>query len=104
VAYFYQLEARSEDRKEAIDASIMKEAARLAGWPQVQRWNMTLTNAKNAGYLDAAGSGKFKLSSVGENLVAITLPDEGRSGGGQSNSAKKKSNKRSPSKRGKKKV
>lgn len=36
---------------------------------------MTLTNAKNAGYLDAAGDGKYKLSSVGENLVAITLPD-----------------------------
>jgi hypothetical protein len=75
VAYFYQIEARPDDRKETIDADTMKEAARLAGRPQVARWNMTLTNAKNAGYLDAAGSGKFKLSSVGENLVAITLPE-----------------------------
>lgn len=74
VAYYYQFEAKPDQRKEAIDADTMKEAARLAGRPQVERWNMTLTNAKNAGYLDAAGSGKFKLSSVGENLVAITLP------------------------------
>ncbi len=77
VAYFYQFEARPDDRKESIDADVMKEAARLAGRAQVARWNMTLTNAKNAGYLDAAGSGKFKLSSVGENLVAITLPGDG---------------------------
>jgi hypothetical protein len=54
---------------------------------------MTLTNAKNAGYLDSAGSGKFKLSSVGENLVAITLPGDGGPGRGQNNGAKKKSKK-----------
>jgi len=75
VAYFYQFESKLDDRKDVIDSGTMKEAARLAGRPQVVRWNMTLTNAKNAGYLDPAGSGKFKLSSVGENLVAITLPD-----------------------------
>src|ERR1700732_5376084 len=51
VAYFYQFEATLDERKEAIDADIMKEAARLAGRAQVARWNMTLTNAKNAGYL-----------------------------------------------------
>ena len=93
VAYFYQFEARPEDRKEAIDADIMKEAARLAGRAQVERWNMTLTNAKNAGYLDSAGIGKYKLSSVGENLVAITLPGNAAPGGGKSNSVKKSKNK-----------
>jgi len=77
VAYFYQFEAKPEDRKDTIDAATMKEAARLAGRPQVQRWAMTLNNAKNAGYLDSAGTGSFKLSSVGENLVAITLPGGG---------------------------
>lgn len=77
VAYFYQFEAKPEERRDLIDADTMKEAARLAGRAQVQRWNMTLTNAKNAGYLDGGGAGKFKLSSVGENLVAITLPGDG---------------------------
>lgn len=93
VAYFYQFEAKPEDRKEAIDGDVMRDAARLAPWPQRKRWNMTLTNAKNAGYLDAAGSGKFKLSSVGENLVAITLPGEGGPKKSQSGGAKKKSKK-----------
>jgi hypothetical protein len=83
VAYFYQFEARPEDRKDTIDADTMKEAARLAGRPQVQRWAMTLHNAKNAGYLDSAGTGSFKLSSVGENLVAITLPGGGANASGK---------------------
>ena len=77
VAYFYQFEAKPENRKEVVDAETMKEAARLAGWAQVERWSDPLNNAKRAGYLDAAGTGKFKLSSVGENLVAITLPNNG---------------------------
>lgn len=97
VAYFYQLEAKPGEKKETIDADVMKEAARLANWPQVQRWNMTLTNAKNAGYLDAAGTGKFKLSSVGENLVAITLPGNGAAS--QSGKPKKKSSKKSAKKK-----
>ena len=94
VAYFYQFEAKQSDRKEAVDADVMKEAARLAGWPQVKRWAMTLTNAKNAGYLDPAGDGRFKLSSVGENLVAITLPGNGAAGGGNGGGSGKKASKK----------
>lgn len=98
VAYFYQFEAKPNDRRETIDAETMKEAARLAGRPQVARWAMTLTNAKNAGYLDAAGSGKFKLSSVGENLVAITLPGDGTPAKGKSIGSTKRA-KKSPAKK-----
>jgi Transmembrane secretion effector len=35
---------------------------------------MTLTNAKNAGYLNALERGRFKLNPVGHNLVAHKLP------------------------------
>lgn len=103
VAYFYQFEAKPDDRKDAIDADVMKEAARLAGRAQVARWNMTLTNAKNAGYLDAAGNGKFKLSSVGENLVAITLPGNAGPGQGKSNKGSKKPKKKTSKKKNVKK-
>jgi len=98
VAYFYQFEAKPDNRKETIDADIMKEAARLAKRRQIARWNMTLTNAKNAGYLDSVGNGKFKLSSVGENLVAITLPGNGGPGRDKGDSARKKSKKKSSKK------
>jgi hypothetical protein len=101
IAYFFQFKSRLDERKDVIDADIMKEAARLAGRPQVARWNMTLTNAKNAGYLDGAGNGKYKLSSVGENLVAITLPGNGGGSGG-TNGASKKPKKKSSKKIAKK--
>lgn len=82
VAYFYQFEAPAGQRKDSVDAATMKDAARLAVWGQVNNWNMTLHNATRAGYLDKADRGGFKLSSVGENLVAITLPGNGVTNGG----------------------
>jgi hypothetical protein len=106
VAYFYQFEAPPEQRKEFIDVETMKNAARLTGRKQAPQWKFTLQNAKNSGYLDAAGDGKFKLSSVGENLVAISLPGNagvgGASGKGRrrrTNKAPKKSTKKVASKR-----
>lgn len=36
--------------------------------------NVTLANAKNAGYLNALDRGQFKLNAVGHNLVAHRLP------------------------------
>lgn len=83
VAYFYQFRAPPSQRKDAIDAETMKHAARLAGRRQVPNWRFTLLNAANAGFLNAAGGGKYKLSPVGENLVAITLPGNAVAAGGK---------------------
>lgn len=38
--------------------------------------SMTLTNAKNAGYLNALERGQYRLNSVGHNLVAHKLPNK----------------------------
>ena len=40
------------------------------------RHDVTLNNAKNAGYLDAIGEGKYRLNPVGDNLVAHKLPPQ----------------------------
>lgn len=90
VAYFYQFEAGTADRKDTIDANTMKEAARQAKRSQVSDWNMTLHNAKNSGFLDAAARGEFKLNAVGENLVAMTLPGNGTSNVSTAGRTKKK--------------
>ena len=59
----------------------LADAIRLvSGWNQPKRPQMTLFNAKNQGYLDAAGDGKFKINSVGENLVTMTLGGGGEAG------------------------
>jgi hypothetical protein len=36
--------------------------------------NKTLNNAKGLGYLDSPERGQFTINTVGENLVAMTLP------------------------------
>ncbi|MGJ4994158.1 hypothetical protein ACQR0Z_07100 [Bradyrhizobium sp. HKCCYLS3077] len=71
-AYYYQFEAPANERRETISADLLAEAARLATRRRPSRF--ALNNAKNAGYLDSAGHGEFKLNTVGENLVAMTLP------------------------------
>ena len=94
VAYYYRFEAPAEERKEVIGAKDLTDAVRLVGnRRQPTDPNLTLNNAKNSGYLDAAGRGKFRINTVGENLVAMTLPGKdrptpsGRKGG---NTPKKK--------------
>ena len=81
VAYFYRFEAPESERKEIIDGATLTEAARLAGRRRPQKAIFTLNNAKKSGYLDSAGSGQFRINSVGENLVAMALPgnDSGES-------------------------
>ena len=37
----------------------------------------TLNNAKSLGYLDSSSPGEFTINSVGENLIAMTLPGGG---------------------------
>lgn len=74
VAYFYRFEAPEAQRRETIDSDFLLEAARLAGRNRPSNPRFTLNNAKNAGYLDVATTGKYRINSVGENLVAMALP------------------------------
>ncbi len=97
VAYYYQFEAPAGQRRDFIDATTMREAARMAGRKQVKDWSITLSNAMRTGYLDKSERGAFKLNAVGENLVAITLPDNaasGNNGGFKKKRSKKKATKK----------
>jgi hypothetical protein len=96
-AYFYQFEAPEGERKEAINMEDLKNAARLAKRKVPGR--LALNNAKNSGYLDSAGRGLFRLNTVGENLVAITLPEGASGGAGSGGKAKKAQPKRKTKKK-----
>ncbi len=74
VAYYYRFEASPENRKQTIDAKVLQDAARLAGRKRPPKPLKTLNNAKTLGYLDAPSRGQFQINTVGENLVAMTLP------------------------------
>jgi hypothetical protein len=89
VAYYYRFEAPPAQRRETIDGAALQEAARLAGRSRVLNPRFTLNNAKAAGYLDGDASSGFSVNSVGENLVAMTLPGGGERGAPGGRKAKK---------------
>jgi hypothetical protein len=78
VAYYYRFEAPPAERKETINARVVQEAARLVGRKRLTNPKATLNNAKNSGYLDNKERGEFAINTVGENLVVMTLPGDGK--------------------------
>lgn len=74
VAFFHRFEALSDQRKENVNKDDLKEACRLVNRERLKSPLQTLNNARNLGLLDSAGRGLFTINSVGENLVAMTLP------------------------------
>ena len=88
VAYYYHFEAPPELRKESINKEDLVVATREAGRRRQQRPEQVLVNAYHAGFLERTGeSGQYKLNPVGENLVAMTLPET--KGDGAKKSTKK---------------
>lgn len=75
VAYFNRFEA--VEKKETISTDDLLQACRLANYTRPARPGQTLLNAVNAGLLNKADRGTFAINSVGENLVAVTLPGDG---------------------------
>jgi len=75
VAYFHRFEAAPDKRKTEINADDLQEATRLAPRKRFKYPGQTLRNAHNLGLLDKGSQdGFFAINSVGENLVAMTLP------------------------------
>jgi len=77
IAYYYRFEAPENERKEAITSADLQEACRKAKRERFEKPSMTLNNAHKLGLLDKTGErGNFTINSVGENLVAMTLPQQ----------------------------
>jgi hypothetical protein len=79
VAHYYRFVAPPATRKEFITADDLQEACRLTGRNRLSRPAQTLINAHTNGLLDkGANRGEYVISTVGENLVAVTLPGNGQ--------------------------
>lgn len=85
VAYYYAFEAPQAERKDTIGVEEVTDACRKAVFKRPKNISQTLINTLHAGYIDRSGSGRYKINSVGENLVSMALP------GGNSLSAKRSS-------------
>ena len=76
VAHFYRFVAAPATRKEFITAGDLQEACRLTGRNRLPKPGQTLINAHTNGLLDkGANRGEYGISTVGENLVAVSLPE-----------------------------
>lgn len=81
VAYYYHFEAPATERKDSIGKEELIDACRKSDRKRPARPEQVLVNTYAAGLLDKAGSsGKYRLNSVGENLVAMVLPEQDSSG------------------------
>jgi hypothetical protein len=75
-AYYYKFEAPQAERKAVISGDELQEATRKSGRDRFVDPGNTLNNAHKMGLLDkGTDKGTFVLNTVGENLVAMTLPD-----------------------------
>jgi hypothetical protein len=74
-AYYLEHLAPAEQRRAYITADDIKLFFLQADFPLPKAAPATtLVNAKNAGYLDSAARGQYRLNPVGHNLVAHKLP------------------------------
>lgn len=96
VAYYLAELAPPSERKDRITSGDITKYFKQAPFQLPANAKMTLVHSKNAGYLDALGSGEYALNPVGYNLVAHNLPS---TKGAQSTQKKKKKGTSRPSKK-----
>jgi hypothetical protein len=74
VAYYLSELAPEVERKTEVQVEDMVKYFKQASFPLPKKPQFLLVNARNAGYFDTIGSGKYRLNPVGYNLVAHGLP------------------------------
>lgn len=80
VAFYLSELVPEAERKTQVQQEDMVKYFKEAKYPLPKQPRFLLTNAKNSGYFDFLGDGKFRLNAVGYNLVAHNLPREKPSG------------------------
>jgi hypothetical protein len=79
VAYYWRFEAPEPQRKLSLSSDDLQDACRQTGRERFTRPAQTLINAHTQGYMDKGTErGTYVVNTVGENLVAMALPDETR--------------------------
>lgn len=74
VAFYLSELAPEAERKAQVQQEDMVRYFKQAGYPLPKQPRFLLPNAKNSGYFDFRGEGKYCLNAVGYNLVAHNLP------------------------------
>lgn len=92
MSYYLAQLAPANERRDYITVEDIQKYFVQARYPLPGAPSQALIHAKNAGYLDAIEAGKYRLNSVGHNLVAHKMPGDGtapRKSGSKKKAAKK---------------
>lgn len=74
VAYYLSHKAPKGERKQTVSTDDLTTYFKIADFKLPKSPQYTLPNTKNAGYLNSAGGGEYKLNPVGYNLVVHSMP------------------------------
>ena len=75
VAYYYKFEAPEIERKDYITSEDLQDACRRVDRQRLANPGKTIRNAHHTGFMDKGPDrGTYGINTVGENLVAMTLP------------------------------
>jgi hypothetical protein len=77
VAYYLSELAGEGEASKTINTEAVSRYFKQARFPMPRAIGSALTNAAAAGYLENVGRGEYRLSPVGYNLVAHSLPRSG---------------------------
>lgn len=78
VAYYYKFQAPDAERRDSINGEILQDACRKVNRDRLKDSYKTLHNTHGSGFLDKGSEkGSFTINTVGENLVAMALPNTG---------------------------
>ncbi len=78
VAYYYKFQAPASERRDSINSETLQDACRKVNRDRLKDSYKTLHNTHGSGFLDKGSEkGSFAINTVGENLVAMALPNAG---------------------------
>lgn len=80
VAYYLGEVAAPAEHKDTFEIADMVKYFKQGKFKLPRDPAMILVRAKNAGYFDSAGAGKYRLNPVGYNLVVHSLPRANETG------------------------
>ena len=75
--YYLSHVAPQGERKQTVGPKDVTNCFKMAKFKLPSDTSITLTNAKNAGYLELVQRGHYKLNAVGYNLIEHNLPRKG---------------------------
>jgi len=78
VAYYLSEHAQEDGGASTITTSDLEKYFKQAGFPLPKKLEQVLADGKRSGYFEQVARGEYKLTRVGYNLVAHSMPKSSR--------------------------